>query len=145
MNNLYQYFSELTSLTSDEQKKYLATNVTDEYIRQALESMLSQQAFDFTALFSDGMLLSNDLVNGDNFIGQNIGKYEITSLIGQGGMGCVFLAKRIDGEFEQEVAIKVILNVSITVVDFRVVKFATRVAISVIITFAIRIDITVTI
>ena len=70
--------------------------------------MLSNQAFDFTALFSDGMSLSNDLVNGDNFIGQNIGKYEITSLIGQGGMGCVFLASRVDGEFEQQVAIKVI-------------------------------------
>lgn len=108
MNNLYQYFSELISLTSDEQKKYLDNNISDKTIRKALESMLSNQAFDFTALFSDGMSLSNDLVNGDNFIGQNIGKYEITSLIGQGGMGCVFLASRVDGEFEQQVAIKVI-------------------------------------
>ena len=108
MNNLYQYFSELISLTSDEQKKYLDNNVTDKTIRKALESMLSEQAFDFTALFSEGMLLSDDLINGNNLIGQHIGKYKITSMIGQGGMGCVFLASRADGEFEQQVAIKVI-------------------------------------
>lgn len=108
MNNLYQYFSELISLTSDEQKKYLDKNVTDETVRTALESMLSEQAFDFTALFSEGMSLSGELVNGQNLLGQHIGKYKITSMIGQGGMGCVYLASRADGEFEQQVAIKVI-------------------------------------
>jgi len=108
MNNLYQYFSELVSLTPDEQQNYLDNKVKENSIRKALVSMLSNQAFDFTALFSDGMSLSDNLVNGNNLIGQNIGKYEITSLIGQGGMGCVYLANRADGEFEQEVAIKVI-------------------------------------
>lgn len=106
MNNLSQYFSELVSLTSVEQKKYLDRNVTDESIRQALESMLTKQALDFTALFSNGMSLSDDLVSGNNLLGQSIGKYEIISLIGQGGMGCVYLANRADGEFEQQVAIK---------------------------------------
>jgi serine/threonine-protein kinase len=108
MNNLYQYFSELISLTPDEQINYLDNNVTDEAIRKALESMLSEQAFDFTALFSEGMSLSEESISGNNLIGQRIGKYEITSMIGQGGMGSVFLANRADGEFEQQVAIKVI-------------------------------------
>lgn len=108
MNNLFQYFSELISLTSDEQKTYLDNNVADEAIRKALESMLSEQAFDFTALFSEGMSLSGESISGNNLIGQRIGKYEITSMIGQGGMGSVFLASRADGEFEQRVAIKII-------------------------------------
>jgi len=108
MNNLYQYFSELISLTSDEQKKYLINNVTDNAVRQALESMLSEQAYDFTALFSECMSLSGEPINGNNLIGQHIGKYEIISMIGQGGMGSVFLASRADGEFEQQVAIKII-------------------------------------
>jgi len=108
MNNLYQYFSELISLTSDEQKQYLINNVNDNAVRQALESMLSEQAYDFTALFSEGMSLSGESINGNNLIGQHIGKYEIISMIGQGGMGSVFLASRADGEFEQQVAIKVI-------------------------------------
>lgn len=38
----------------------------------------------------------------------NIDHYEIESLIGEGGMGDVFLAHRSDGAFEQKVAIKVV-------------------------------------
>ena len=39
-------------------------------------------------------------------IGQTIGKYRITRLIGSGGMGSVYRARRNDGLFEQTVAIK---------------------------------------
>jgi len=37
-----------------------------------------------------------------------IGSYRIVSLIGRGGMGCVYLAERSDGEIEQRVAIKLL-------------------------------------
>ena len=37
-----------------------------------------------------------------------IGHYRVVREIGRGGMGTVFLAKRDDGEFQQEVAIKVV-------------------------------------
>jgi serine/threonine-protein kinase len=40
--------------------------------------------------------------------GQKIGAYTLTSLIGQGGMGSVWLAQRSDGRFERKVAIKFI-------------------------------------
>jgi len=39
-------------------------------------------------------------------VGQQIGHYTITSILGEGGMGSVFLAERTDGEFEHQVAIK---------------------------------------
>jgi serine/threonine protein kinase/tetratricopeptide (TPR) repeat protein len=41
-------------------------------------------------------------------VGQNIGAYTLTSPIGQGGMGSVWLAQRSDGRFERKVAIKFI-------------------------------------
>jgi TolB-like protein/Tfp pilus assembly protein PilF len=41
-------------------------------------------------------------------IGQRIGAYEIVREIGRGGMGAVYLAKRADGQFEKEVAIKLL-------------------------------------
>jgi len=41
-------------------------------------------------------------------IGDKIGSYQIHSQIGQGGMGRVFLANRIDDEYQHQVAIKVI-------------------------------------
>lgn len=41
-------------------------------------------------------------------INKRIGPYQIVKEIGSGGMGAVYLAKRVDGQFEQEVALKLI-------------------------------------
>src|SRR6202008_667740 len=41
-------------------------------------------------------------------IGSRIGAYRIGREIGRGGMGAVYLAARADGEFEKDVAIKVL-------------------------------------
>jgi serine/threonine protein kinase len=43
---------------------------------------------------------------GTSLEGQKIGSYTLISLIGQGGMGSVWLAERSDGRFERRVAIK---------------------------------------
>ena len=40
--------------------------------------------------------------------GRRIGAYEIAREIGRGGMGAVYLAKRADGQFDKEVAIKLL-------------------------------------
>jgi len=55
--------------------------------------------------YSDLLLDSENEIE-QNVIGTKIGPYQITTLIGEGGMGAVYLAKRIDGEFSQKVAIK---------------------------------------
>lgn len=44
----------------------------------------------------------------DSMIGRQIGVYKLVREIGRGGMGAVYLAERIDGEFDQTVAIKLI-------------------------------------
>ena len=41
-------------------------------------------------------------------IGKRIGVYELAEEIGRGGMGIVYLANRVDGEFRQRVAVKLI-------------------------------------
>lgn len=45
--------------------------------------------------------------------GSQLGVYELESVIGEGGMGTVFLARRSDDEFKQKVAVKVIHSQSI--------------------------------
>jgi tetratricopeptide (TPR) repeat protein/predicted Ser/Thr protein kinase len=40
--------------------------------------------------------------------GRRIGPYELDRLLGRGGMGAVYLAHRVDGAFEQHVAVKLI-------------------------------------
>lgn len=43
-------------------------------------------------------------------IGRRIGPYQLESLLGEGGMGSVYRARRVDGRFEQIVAIKLVLS-----------------------------------
>lgn len=58
--------------------------------------------------------ISNSLSNGDdgadrdNFLGKRIGPFKLTREIGRGGMGAVYLGERVDGEFDQRVAVKLI-------------------------------------
>ncbi len=45
---------------------------------------------------------------GSSLIGTVVGNYKIIELLGYGGLGSVFLAERADGEFEHQVALKVL-------------------------------------
>lgn len=54
-----------------------------------------------------------------SLIGEEIGSYLVTKKIGSGGMGSVYLAERSDGEFEHQVAIKIIRNEKATAENIR--------------------------
>ncbi|MCG8403684.1 MAG: serine/threonine-protein kinase [Phycisphaerales bacterium] len=43
-----------------------------------------------------------------SLIGQHVGAYKVIKLLGSGGMGAVYLAARADGQYEKNVAIKLI-------------------------------------
>ena len=68
-----------------------------------------------SVLASDGFLESGivDLPSTTaTLAGQTIGAFEVVSQIGQGGMGSVWLARRNDGRFERQVALK-FLNIAL--------------------------------
>ncbi|HMF95838.1 MAG TPA: serine/threonine-protein kinase [Vicinamibacterales bacterium] len=92
-----------------------------------LESIFARDA----ALAADlqKLLAEHDLIHESRFLeqpvlpaaraaltqsltGQTIGAYRLSSLIGQGGMGSVWLAERCDGRFEGRVAVK-LLNLAL--------------------------------
>ncbi len=43
-----------------------------------------------------------------SLVGERVGPYRVLRMLGEGGMGAVFLAERDDGQFEQRVAIKLV-------------------------------------
>ncbi len=56
-----------------------------------------------------------------NLKGQKVGVYELESVIGSGGMGNVYRARRTDGQFEQTVAVKFIHHHNLT--DLKLSRF----------------------
>ena len=87
----------------------------DAALRSEVESLLEaySRAGSLTAgpAFEDGLrVLTQDQPEAatDSMLGRRIGPYQIIRLIGSGGMGAVYLAARVDGAFQKEVAVKVI-------------------------------------
>jgi non-specific serine/threonine protein kinase/serine/threonine-protein kinase len=83
----------------------------DADLRREVESLLAHQAaaekfIEAPAFaFAAEMLADNA---GEQIENRHFGSYKILREIGSGGMGAVFLAERSDGEFQQQVALKVV-------------------------------------
>ncbi len=92
-------------------RAYLDQTAIAAETRAEVESLLGleTEAEDFMSLsvgeFSKDLL---EEMTAGSLVGQRIGVYEIVSELGVGGMGAVYLANRIDGKFEQRVAIKML-------------------------------------
>jgi serine/threonine protein kinase len=57
---------------------------------------------------ASGFMERSPLRGEESLAGEQIGPYTIERLLGRGGMGSVWLARRSDGKFEGRVAIKVL-------------------------------------
>ncbi len=68
---------------------------------------LAEASLDQPALRSCAALLA-DAAAGASPIGARVGPYRLLEVLGQGGMGAVYLAERADGQFEQRVALKLV-------------------------------------
>jgi serine/threonine protein kinase/tetratricopeptide (TPR) repeat protein len=108
------------------------------YLDEALELPTADRAAWLASIFArdtglavdlQALLAEHDRVHASRFLeqpvpltsraaltqslaGQTVGAYRLTSLIGQGGMGSVWLAERCDGRFEGQVAVK-LLNIAL--------------------------------
>lgn len=81
----------------------------DRELRSEVESLISSHdqaggSFQTVAVNVAAQMFADK--SGDSFIGQRIGHYEVTSLIGRGGMGEVFLA--LDNSLGRKVALKLL-------------------------------------
>jgi len=101
------YLDQAMTMADEERSAWLAS------LRQqnpALADLL-QSLLDEHQMLSQDRFLERDPVprpGGEALAGQMIGAYRLVSLIGQGGMGSVWLAERSDGRFERPAAVKLL-------------------------------------
>jgi serine/threonine protein kinase/tetratricopeptide (TPR) repeat protein len=100
-------FQEAADLEDQARYEYLKTACAgDEDLLAEVQSLLASEGISFAAPALEQVAQA---VSGlASLEGQRIGAYEVIGPIGEGGMGTVYKAKRADGQFEQEVAIKII-------------------------------------
>ncbi|MGB8510503.1 MAG: serine/threonine-protein kinase [Pyrinomonadaceae bacterium] len=100
-------------LPDPERRKFLDETCADSPgLRREVESLLVCEEKADGFLDAPAIAFSADFFDGADGLeeraGQIVGHYRIKREIGRGGMGAVFLAERSDGEFRQEVALKVV-------------------------------------
>lgn len=93
-----------------ERQSYLTQVCADDAeLRQEVESLLAHEVYD--TFIADPIKGTVQLFTGETaheLLGQQLGPYRVTVLLGEGGMGAVYLGVRADAEFQQQVAIKVV-------------------------------------
>ncbi|HMS42007.1 MAG TPA: serine/threonine-protein kinase [Pyrinomonadaceae bacterium] len=109
---IVEIFDEIFDAPTIEREKILQARCgADSALRGEVEKMLSAVETDDDFLeepmFEDAFSVFGQEANG-NLIGQKLDKYILRELIGQGGMGAVYLGERSDDEYRQKVAIKLI-------------------------------------
>lgn len=87
----------------------------DKELRAEIESLLAAHddtkhliepdAYGVAAAFNSD---EAEFERNESYEGKSFGRYRIVREIGRGGMGAVFLAERADGEFQQQVALKIV-------------------------------------
>jgi serine/threonine-protein kinase len=104
------YLDQLLDLEPDSRDRWLAElTTTQPFIANVLGKLLATPANDVGRFLEGTPLVERELAAlPASIAGQQIGPYTIERLIGRGGMGAVWLARRSDGRFEAHYAIKFI-------------------------------------
>jgi len=84
----------------------------DAILRAEAERLLAGQALAFlefpAAQLADALIATLPPLAEDSLLGSVIGPYRVLRQLARGGMGAVYLGERADGQFRQEVALKLI-------------------------------------
>jgi serine/threonine protein kinase/tetratricopeptide (TPR) repeat protein len=97
------YLDEALEMATEERSQWLfSLREKDAHLASLLQGVLDEQQ----GLTEEGFLEESPLPSPVGLAGQTIGAYTLVSQIGQGGMGSVWLAKRSDGRFERQAAVK---------------------------------------
>ena len=93
-----------------EQEAYLNHLASDSpAVAQQLRRLLASHEHDaFASFLSDTPALTSAVASAASLAGQQIGPYVLEAEIGRGGMGTVWRARRADGRYQGQVAVKLL-------------------------------------
>ena len=105
-------FAAACPLDVDERAAYLERECDDTELRDFVLSLLAEHgpvesAIEATIVDAMSAAFGDSPADREGLKGEMIGPYRVLRLLGSGGMGMVYLAERADGQFDQQVAIKV--------------------------------------
>jgi serine/threonine protein kinase len=107
-----EILDEVLRIAPSERQKFLSDADLSEEVRAEVESLLTFETEAENLMNLSAIEFSKDFFfeanSGNASIGRRIGVYQIIREIGYGGMGTVYLAERVDGKFEQKVAVKML-------------------------------------
>jgi serine/threonine protein kinase/tetratricopeptide (TPR) repeat protein len=106
-------FDIVMELPTDARVAWIVENVTDPHERAMLARLLesaeeNDRGFLDTPVVEHANKLAADNVLAETLVGQRIGAFRLVRLLGKGGMAAVFLGAREGGDFNQNVAIKLL-------------------------------------
>lgn len=104
-------FRDVADLSPAERQRYFEQESVPPEIRAEVESLLDYDSDDDAPLDLVSSEAAQFLESAASLAaGGRCGHYVLVRLLGEGGMGSVFLARRDDGEVDQQVAIKFVLH-----------------------------------
>jgi len=104
------YLDEVLEIVPEQRAAWLlALREKNAPLASLVQALLDEQE----QLEQEGFLEKSVLRAGAGLAGQKVGAYTLVSQIGQGGMGSVWLARRSDGRFERQAAVKFV-NLALT-------------------------------
>jgi eukaryotic-like serine/threonine-protein kinase len=112
-NKVKALFEAALAQQPDQRAAFLSQNCPEDDLRLEVEKLLanSREAGSFLskpAVCAELLAETTSLGGDDPMVGRRLGAYKLTRRVGQGGMAAVYQAVRADGEFHQQVAIKLV-------------------------------------
>ncbi len=107
ISEVERVFETLADLDPEAREAYFAAHPVDTEVRREVESLLAHDRSSADSLADPIRKLAASAMESTAGGGdRRCGPYQLTEILGRGGMGTVYRAKRVDGELRQEVAVK---------------------------------------
>src|SRR5271165_5817603 len=103
-----EIFHAVADLPPERRARYFAEHGIDATVRREVEELVASDSCPTAALRGNISEIAQWTLSHAKSKGARCGQYELTGLVGRGGMGSVYAADRVDGEITHRVAVKLL-------------------------------------